>query len=75
MPTITGGEVMIAYGKFLQSMFDFMIIAFSIFLVIKIATKASEKVTKKWKKEEPVVQKPQEVLLLEEIRDLLKKQK
>lgn len=75
MPTISGGEVMIAYGKFLQTMFDFIIIAFSIFLIIKMVTKASEKVTKKEKKEENKEKKPQEVVLLEEIRDILKIQK
>lgn len=76
MPTITGGEVMIAYGKFLQSLFDFLIIAFSIFLVIKLITKAGEKVVKKWKKQEEVIPpKAADIALLEEIRDLLKKQK
>lgn len=76
MSTITGGEVMIAYGKFLQSLFDFLIIAFSIFLVIKLITKAWEKVVKKWKKqEEALPPKAADIALLEEIRDLLKKQK
>ncbi len=76
---LTWTEVLIAYWKFLQSLFDFIIIAFSIFLVIKIITKAWEKALKKGKKwtvEVPVVvTKPDDIQLLEEIRDLLKKHK
>ena len=71
---VTWTEVLIAYWKFLQTLFDFVIIAFSIYLVIKIMTKSWEKVIKKWKKEE-VIKKPDDILLLEEIRDLLKKGK
>ncbi len=74
-------EVLIAYWKFLQTLFDFMIIALSIFMVIRIISKASEKTlkkAKKWAKEEEVAVtpvKPDDIKLLEEIRDLLKKHK
>lgn len=56
----------IAYGKFLQAIFDFLIIAFFIFLF----TKGINKLRKKKEKEVP--KKSDEVKLLEEIRDLLK---
>lgn len=59
----------IAYGKFLQAIFDFLIIAFFIFLF----TKGINKIRKKKEKEAP--KKSEEVKLLEEIRDLLKENK
>ncbi len=58
----------IAYGSFIQSIVDFLIIAFCIFLMVKLF----EKLKHEEKKEEVVVIKSDEVLLLEEIRDLLK---
>lgn len=62
-------EVAILYGSFIQAIVDFLIIAFSIFLFIKLL--ASRK-----KKEAEVPPAPPapapEVMLLEEIRDLLK---
>lgn len=65
----TVGDAVITYGIFLQSCLDFLIIAFSIFMVIKIGTKAGLFA----KKEEPVVvEGPNEIELLAEIRDLLK---
>lgn len=61
-------EVALRYGAFIQAMVDFLIIAFFIFLVIKLFT------TRKEKEPEPKTEPPpsNEVLLLEEIRDLLK---
>lgn len=64
------GEAEIKYGNFLQNVIDFLIIAFCIFILVKIVNKITRK------KEEPVeeapVPKPEDVVLLEEIRDLLK---
>jgi len=62
-------EVAILYGSFIQAIVDFIIIAFCIFLFVKLL--ASRK-----KKEAEVPPAPPapapEVVLLEEIRDLLK---
>ena len=57
----------IKYGTFVQTVFDFIIVAFAIFIMVKIMNSAK-------KKEEAAPAKPpaQEVLLTE-IRDLLKK--
>lgn len=70
-------EVTITYGNFLQTLFDFLIIAFSIFMVVKLINKAQEKVIKKQKAEEKkeIQKKADDVLLLEEIRDILKWEK
>jgi len=67
-------KVTISYWVFLQSLFDFLIIAFSIFMVVKLINKAQEKVIRKQKAEEKKeeIKKADDILLLEEIRDLLK---
>ncbi len=68
----TGGEpIVLAYGMFLQTVLDFLIIAFSIFLVIKLINKFHRK------KEEAPAPPPapsKEEVLLTEIRDLMAKQ-
>lgn len=65
-------DASIAYGLFIQSIVDFLIIAICIFAMVKIFEKFKQKEeVKEEKKEEP--KKSDEVLLLEEIRDLLKK--
>ena len=61
----------IAYGAFIQAIVDFLIIASCIFIMVKIISRFQRKVEKEEKKEEP--KKSDEVVLLEEIRDLLKK--
>jgi large conductance mechanosensitive channel len=67
--------VTLNYGNFLQTVFDFLIIAFSIFLFIQAITKLSRK-----KEEEPAAPAAppapsKEEVLLTEIRDLLKEKK
>ena len=68
-------EVTLNYGNFLQQAFDFLIVAFSIFLFVSLIKKMSEKK----KVEEPAAPAPppapsKEEVLLTEIRDLLKEQ-
>lgn len=67
------GESVIAYGNFIQSVIDFLIISGCIFLIIKfLGNFKKEEVTDKV---EEAPKKSDEALLLEEIRDLLKKKK
>lgn len=64
--------VTLNYGNFIQNVVDFLIVAFSIFIFIKLIEKF--KITRKEEVAEPETpETPQEVLLLQEIRDLLKK--
>ena len=64
--------VTLNYGNFIQNVVDFLIISFSIFLFIKLINKFKRE--KKADAPLPEVAKPtEEVLLLQEIRDLLKK--
>lgn len=61
----------ISYGKFVQSVVDFTIIAFVVFLAIRALSKFEKK-----KEEEKKPEKtPEDVLLLREIRDSLQKSK
>lgn len=67
--SITFKDTKIMYGAFIQSVIDFLIVAFCLFIVVK----AVNKVTHKDKNEEP--KKPvesAELKTLKEIRDLLK---
>lgn len=72
--SINWQNVTITYGNFLQSLFDFLVIAFSVFIFVKILNKAQERLIKKQEKQEKneEVKISDEVLLLQEIRDLLK---
>lgn len=69
--SFTIGEAQVKYGAFIQTIIDFIIIAFTIFIVVKLFERL------KRKEETPAESAPptpsQEVVLLSEIRDLLKK--
>lgn len=64
--------VTINYGNFIQVAFDFIIIAFSIFMVIKLLNSAKRKEKVEEVKEEAPAAPTKEEILLTEIRDLLK---
>ena len=59
------GEASIGYGAFIQALIDFLIVAFVIFMIIRALNKM--------KCQEAEEDKPDEVALLTEIRDLLAK--
>jgi large conductance mechanosensitive channel len=60
------GEVAIQFGAFLNTMIQFAIVAFAIFLVVKLMNRLIKKT------EEAPTPPPADVVLLTEIRDLLK---
>lgn len=75
-------ESALMYGNFIQTIIDFLIIAFSIFLVLRIimnAQKKLEELTKKKEEEVAAVEEApsepveDELAVLKEIRELLKK--
>lgn len=68
--SIKVGNSKVMYGQFLQAIFDFLIIAISIFLVIRFMVKFKKK-----KNEEELPEVSGEELLLTEIRDILRQQK
>lgn len=71
--SITIKDANIQYGIFIQSVIDFLIVSFCIFLLVKFINKMTHLEKKEEsKKVEP--KKSDEVRLLEEIRDLLEKE-
>jgi large conductance mechanosensitive channel len=67
------GDADVKYGMFIQTVVDFLIIAFSVFLFVKVLNKLYHRKKQEEKKEAPPALTKQEELLIE-IRDLLKKQ-
>lgn len=70
------------YGNFIQEIIDFLIIALCIFLCVRLITRLGKKAREKKAAEEAAAAaaaapapKPEDVALLEEIRDLLKEKK
>jgi len=57
----------VPFGIFVNTIINLVIVGFCLFLVVKAYTKMTEK-----KKEEPTKSDPPDILLLTEIRDLLK---
>ncbi len=68
------GAPTINYGRFLNSVINFLIISFAVFFMVKGINELKEKEEEKAKAEPPAAP-PAEVALLEEIRDLLKEKK
>jgi len=62
----TAAEVLLKYGSFLQSVIDFTLIAFAVFIAIKLINKLQRK------REAAPAAPPEEIVLLTEIRDALK---
>ena len=69
---IYGGQV-IRYGDFITAIINFLIMAFVLFILLKTVNKIMT-IGKK-KEEEKAAEKAADIALLEEIRDLLKKNK
>ncbi len=79
--TVITEGILLNYGNFLQTIIDFLIIAFCVFVFIRVLTKSAEKARAllKKKEEEEAAEEPPappapsaEEVLLTEIRDLLK---
>ncbi|MBQ6315730.1 MAG: large conductance mechanosensitive channel protein MscL [Mogibacterium sp.] len=72
--SVTVGNATLGYGAFLQAIIDFLLVALVLFFIIKGLNKAKSAVAKE---EEPAPEEPapvpEDIALLTEIRDLLKK--
>ena len=72
---LNGAEI--RYGQFIQNVFEFLIIAFSIYVVVTLTIKRKQFQKKMEESEMPKEEKPvvipEDIKLLTEIRDLLKK--
>ena len=63
------GEAKILYGKFIQTCVDFMLITLAIFVMVKIINE----LRRRYEDQPPAATPPRQEMLLEEIRDLLKR--
>ena len=76
--SFTIGSEQILYGAFIQSVFDFLVTAVCLFIIVKFVNNFNDGMNKLNKKKEKVEEKKEvakksdDILLLEEIRDLLK---
>lgn len=73
-PVLAGdgaAPLMLRYGAFLQSVFNFLVIAFSIFVMFKVTATVRQRVFERGSTPSAPA-RPEEVRLLEEIRDLLR---
>ncbi len=70
---LTFGKSSIMYGNFIQTIFDFLIIAAAIFMFVKVFNKLTSRKEEE-EKEEEIPEPTKEEVLLSEIRDLLKQQ-
>ncbi len=66
-----GGTVKIEYGLFLQAVISFVITAFALFLFVRFINRVVHK--ERHKEPQPVEAKSPEVVVLEEIRDELRR--
>lgn len=66
------GAPVIAYGSFIQTVLEFFIIAFAVFLMIKVINRLKRK---EEKEPEAIVVATKEEVLLTEIRDLMRNQR
>lgn len=73
--------ISVNYGSFIQYIINFLLIAISVFLLVKAINVVREKAEKKKKEEEAAAAEAEaaapdpQIVLLEEIRDLLKEKK
>ncbi len=68
--TVTDPGVVIIYGLFLEAMIDFLIIAFTLFIIIRFLNSLREKAEDTNNQEVPT---PKDIQLLTEIRDEMKR--
>ena len=65
------GAATLNYGRFIQTIVDFLIVAFAVFMMVKAINRAKRKAEAQPQEAAPAVSA--DVLLLTEIRDLLKR--
>ena len=62
------GAVTLNYGLFFNALFNFLIVGLMLFIVVR----AANRLRKRQEEEPKVIETPQDVILLSEIRDLLR---
>ena len=67
------GEAVLTYGNFIQAIINFLIVAWVIFMIVKSMNKMKRKEEEKPAEPEAPAEPPEDIVLLREIRDSLKK--
>lgn len=73
--TVSIEDATINYGIFIQNIIDFLIIGFFIFIFVRAVNHLKDGINKPKDEKKEVKQKSEEIILLEQIRDLLKQNK
>ncbi|GGD17095.1 large conductance mechanosensitive channel protein MscL [Aquisalinus flavus] len=68
------GAPTLNYGLFINNLIAFVIVAFAVFILVKAVNRLRDLVEKEEEETPAQLEPPKEQMLLEEIRDLLKKQ-
>ena len=71
---VSVGDATFYFGAVIQAIIEFLVIALCVFLIVKLVNKLMS-IKKKPEPKEEAPAKPEDIVLLEEIRDLLKKHK
>ncbi len=77
---VAQAAISINYGNFIQLIIDFLLMAFCVFLVLRVIVKSRARLEAKKQQEEAIAEAapapiPEDILLLREIRDSLKNKK
>lgn len=67
------GEATIGYGAFIQAVINFLLVAWVLFMIVKAMNKMKRKEEEKPAEPEAPAEPPEDIVLLREIRDSLKK--
>lgn len=70
---VTVGSAQLTYGNFIQAIINFLLVAWVLFLIVKAMNKMKRKEEEKPAEPEAPAEPPEDIVLLREIRDSLKK--
>ena len=70
---VTVGSAQLTYGNFIQAVINFLLVAWVLFMIVKAMNKMKRKEEEKPAEPEAPAEPPEDIVLLREIRDSLKK--
>jgi len=70
---VTVGSATLTYGNFIQAVINFLLVAWVLFMIVKAMNKMKRKEEEKPAEPEAPAEPPEDIVLLREIRDSLKK--
>ncbi len=70
---VTVGSAQLTYGNFIQAIINFLLVAWVLFMIVKAMNKMKRQEEEKPAEPEAPAEPPEDIVLLREIRDSLKK--